>query len=213
MPRTIRLFLIFATASMVGCSSTTDPPQTASKPDKSTPAETSPTPIKPVEPPPPKPVPFDIQGMRIGDRLTEEFRSRHCRAEDKGKPDVRGNDSIEIDGKRIFILFQFDDFKLVGVSLTFDPSAFDSIIDAYTDKFGVLPHYTKTTPVKTRLGASYTNVTARWITESGPFEVCKYGDSVDKGFAWLQSPEFSRYLERKQSQKRSQDAEKLRTRL
>ncbi len=47
---------------------------------------------KPAAPSQPTPVRFDIAGMRIGDRATEEFAYKHFPAKDKGKLDIDGHE-------------------------------------------------------------------------------------------------------------------------
>ena len=156
-----------------------------------------------------KPVPFDIQGMKIGDKLTKEFAYTRCPAKDKGKHDVIGREFIELNDGKVFVLYQFDDFKLIGVTLSFDADMFTTIVDVYTQKFGVPPHRSETEILKNRLNAEFVNVTLTWETVSGPFAVSKYGSSIDKGIATLHSPEYSAYLQRRRANDRKKLGKKL----
>lgn len=146
-------------------------------------------------------VEFNIGSMNIGDALTPEFAYQHCPAKDKGKPDIRCRKSLEIDSDEVFVSYQFDDFKLVGVELSFSPNLYDNLVAIYTQKFGT-PTSQKEKKVATALNAEYTNQIAEWETTSGTFVLMKYGISISSGYAVLKSPEHQAYLEKKQSQKK-----------
>jgi hypothetical protein len=156
-----------------------------------------------------EPVKFDITGMKVGDRLTEKFAYSRCPGKDEGKPDIQCHEFIKIESGEILILYQFDDFKLVGVSLSFESDLFNDVVKAYTSKFGVSPHKTYQEPVVTRAGVKYTNEVVSWNTDSGEFVVEKYGGRVDKGHAQLRSPAWVRYIEKKKEAQQKELGGKL----
>jgi hypothetical protein len=152
---------------------------------------------------------FDIKGMKIGDPLTEEFARNHFPTKDKGKPDITGGEFIEIDGCKIFVLYQFDNFKLIGVALSFESGDFATVLAAYKQKFGVPPHSIRTETVSTRQNINYENVIATWETTSGPFIVQKYGSTITDGSATLHSPEYDAYWSRRQEKESKELGNKL----
>ncbi|MGV3486916.1 MAG: hypothetical protein ACO1RT_21050 [Planctomycetaceae bacterium] len=158
---------------------------------------------------PPPVVSFDIQGMRIGDPLTDEFAYSHCPAIDKGKADMYCSESIEIGGHEVFVLFQFADFKLIGVSLSFKPDSYDQIVSAYTAKFGSKPHDLRVEELETRMGAKFENEIAVWNTDVGSFTVQKYAGSISDGSAILMTPQRLQLHERQ----RAEELEQLKSKL
>lgn len=156
-----------------------------------------------------KPVQFEVKGMRVGDKITKDFFDKYCQTKDKLKADVSGSELIKINDKSVFVSYQFDDYKLVGITVSFDSGMHSSLVDAYTEKFGCVPHKVEKSIVKTRMNAEYENITASWITDAGPFVVEKHGVSANKGFAILRSPEYLGYLARQ----KSKDTESLRDKL
>lgn len=144
----------------------------------------------------PQPVPFEVKGMRIGDKITKEFFDNHCQIKDKLKADVVGSELIKINNKSVFVSYQFDDYKLITVSVVFDSDLYTNLVAVYTEKFGGPPHETEKT-------------TASWITDAGPFIIDKYGSPTGKGFAMLHSPEYYAYSARQ----KNKDTESLRGKL
>jgi len=146
-------------------------------------------------------IPFDVGGMRIGDKLTEEFAYSHCPAKDEGNAERLCHKSIKVERGDVFVMYYFDDFKLVGVSLSFKPSMFSDLITAYTKKFGQPPHEQKEEVMTTRAGVKYINEIKSWDTDSGAFIIEKYGSRIDSGHASLRSKEFERYLLKKKAER------------
>jgi hypothetical protein len=156
-----------------------------------------PTPEPPKALPEPQPVAFDAGGLKVGAPLTDEWAYEHCPAKDKGKPDIVGRQVIDTPQGRVILMFQFDELKLAGVMLSFDTKCFDSLVESYTDKFGVPPHDRSTETVTTPIGAKYENQTVVWKTTNGDFSLSKYGSDIRHGFGLLNSPELAAYNERK----------------
>lgn len=152
---------------------------------------------------------FNMDGMRIGDKLTEEFAYSHCAAKDKGKAERLCHKSINMEGGDIFVIYYFDDFKLVGVSLSFKASMFGDIVAAYTNKFGQSPHKKNEETVTSRAGVKYINEIKSWKTDLGEFIIEKYGSSIDKGYAYLRSKQYERYLLKKKSERLNKLGEEL----
>jgi len=154
-------------------------------------------------------VDFDITGMEIGDQLTEEFRYSNCPAKDKGKPEVTCSRFIDLGSGKVFVSYYFDEFKLIGATLSFKPEIFNDVLAAYTKKFGKEPESKKEEEVVTRAGVTYLNQIVAWETTSGKFEVSKYGSSISNGSAIIHSPEFANYAKKKQAERQKKLADKL----
>ena len=148
-----------------------------------------------------EPIVFDMGKMKIGDKLTEEFAYSHCPAKDKGKAEIKCHKFINMYGGDVFVMYYFDEFKLVGVTLSYKPSMFGDLISAYTNKFGQPPHETKEESVITKAGVEYINEIKSWNTDSGEFIVEKYGSSISEGYAYIRSPEYESYLLKKQAER------------
>lgn len=156
-----------------------------------------------------EPIPFDIGGMKIGDKLTEEFAYSHCPAKDEGKAERTCHKSIKVEGADVFILYYFDEQKLISVSLSYKSEIFEEIVGVYTSKFGQPPHQEKKETVTTNAGVEYTNVIKSWNTTSGEFIVKKYGSGIDKGYAYLLSSEYEKYLIKKKNERQKELGGKL----
>lgn len=149
-----------------------------------------------------EPVAFDVQGMKIGHKLTEELSFGLAGpALDKGKGERMCYESIEIGRVEIMIIYQFYNWKLIGVRLSFESEDYDTLIDAYSQKFGCRPHMTDSGFLENRLGTQFQNEIAIWETTSGPFRIEKYSSTVTKGQAILENPEYGRYLTNKKKRK------------
>jgi hypothetical protein len=170
----------------------------------------APTPALPPGPPPaPKPqsepnpheINFTAGGLRIGDPLTEEWASSHCPAKDKGKTDILCSESIKTDEGTIYMGFQFEDSKLIGVVLIFDTACFDTLVRSYAEKFGTSPHKKTSESLTTQGGLKFENQIVTWNTTDGPFTLRKYGSNVKDGLGTLETPQLVKYNQKQQDAK------------
>lgn len=170
----------------------------------------APTPALPPGPPPaPKPqsepnpheINFTAGGLRIGDPLTEEWAYSHCPAKDKGKTDISCSESIVTDEGTIYMGFQFEDSKLIGVVLIFDTACFDTLVRSYTEKFGMSPHKKTSESLTTQGGLNFENQIVTWNTTDGPFTLRKYGSNVKNGVGTLITPQLVKYEQKQQDAK------------
>ena len=152
---------------------------------------------------------FEAAGMHIGDKLTDDFAYSNCPSKDKGEPDINCFKMINVDGVKVTMIFHFLDFKLASVGLGFEPSSFDIIVGAYTKKFGHRPHKKHSEKVKTRIGATYINEFVSWDTDSGIFEISKYGPRIDSGSGILYSKEILDNQKKKESERSNDLSDKL----
>ena len=170
----------------------------------------APTPALPPGPPPaPKPqsepnpheINFTAGGLRIGDPLTEEWAYSHCPAKDKGNTDILCSESIKTDEGTIYMGFQFEDSKLIGVVLIFDTACFDTLVRSYTEKFGMSPHKKTSESLTTQGGLNFENQIVTWNTTDGPFTLRKYGSNVKSGVGTLVTPQLVKYEQKQQDAK------------
>ena len=150
-----------------------------------------------------QPVVFDAGGLRIGDPLTEEWAYSHCPAKDEGKTDIECNDYIKTADGNILLLFQFEESKLIGVTLSFDAVCFNTLVRSYTDKFGTPPHEQNSEILTTRIGGKYENQIVTWNTTDGDFTLRKYGTDITNGYGILATPQLMRYHQKQQKAKQS----------
>lgn len=147
----------------------------------------------------PNSVSFDIQGLKIGEKkdssaanvvlfdaswISSTSALRQCQKQ------------IVIGPSQITTFFSFEANVLISVSLHYKSEMYEQVVNAYTAKFGVPPHEVEEELMTTRAGVDFTNQVATWQTDSGPFIIRRYGDSVDWGYAVLYSPAFAAYTEK-----------------
>ncbi len=129
----------------------------------------------------PKPVKFEIQGMHIGDPFTDDYQFNYCPVIEKEKSFWKCSERSELKIGSLCVLRYFQDGKLIGVGLQFDPKIYPSLVEAYTQKFGVAPHGARSEKITTKAGAEDINEIVTWKTEDGPFQLRKYESAGDKG--------------------------------
>lgn len=149
------------------------------------------------EPEPVEPVNFDIQGMKIGDKLIPQWAFSRMVSDQAFNPEAHGVEEIDLGGYKARIHYQFDESRLVDVAIYFDPEAFPSLVRAYTNKFQTPPHEVKSEVMENLMGASIENTTASWHTTDGPFTISKYSNKITEGCARIASPQGKSYWARK----------------
>ncbi len=146
---------------------------------------------------------FDINGLKIGDELTEEFSEQYCRNRNSEKREIECKRKQKIDGVPVSVLYLFYDASLVTVSLSFDSKAFRKLVSAYEDKYSGFPNDEIGEPMVLGDGVQYTNEKVLWATTSGNFVIEKYGHNLAEGYAHLDSQEYNKYTNKKKIQRNS----------
>jgi len=144
---------------------------------------------------------FDIDGLNIGDGLTEEFSEQYCRNSDSGKREIECKRKHKIDGVPVSVLYLFYDASLVTVSLSFDSEAFPKLVRVYEDKYLGFPYAATEEPVVLGDEVKYTNKKVLWVTASGDFIIEKYGHNLTEGYAYLDSQRYNKYANKKKIQR------------
>lgn len=159
-----------------------------------------------------KVVKFEMSGMRIGDRLTQDFAYSNCPAKDAGKPEIMCHNVLRLgegEDKEVWVFYHFKDQKLIAVSLSYKSELFSVLVQSYTQKFGIPPQHAKTEEVVTGIGARHTNQIVSWDTDAGPFILKLYGNSITDGYGVLLTPEYKQSLKEQKSAQVNQLAKKL----
>ena len=144
---------------------------------------------------------FDIDGLKIGDELTEEFSEQYCRNGDSEKREIECKRKQKIDGVDVSILYLFYDASLVTVSLSFDSKDFSKLVWVYRNKYLDSPYDQFEEPISLGDGMEYTNEKVLWSTNSGDFIIEKYGHNFIKGYAHLDSKKYNKYANKKKIQR------------
>ena len=152
---------------------------------------------------------FDLNGLRVGDKLTEEFFINYCPKKDKGKKEVECKGKQDIDGVQVSVLYLFYDSSLVTVSFSFKSQMYRKLVKAYSKKFSDISHEDIEEPIKLRSGVEYTNKKALWVTTSGNFIIEKYRNSFSNGYAHLDSHEYNSYVATKKSERNDGNSKKI----
>ncbi len=135
---------------------------------------------------------FDINGMKLDDKLTTEFFNKYCPSREKGNSEIECKQSLKLKGVKLSILYFFYDAKLLAISFYYPSSKYSDLIEIYTRKFSQLPE-NKEEPILLSTGVKYTNKKASWNTTSGEFVIEQYWNSFKKGSAHLLSAEYEKY--------------------
>lgn len=82
---------------------------------------------------------FSVNGIKIGDALSDEFLDMHCdrgnRPKDGHEPTEAG-DEIRAEAGIINIQYELEQKKVVAIRLDFHPTLFSALVEIYTGKFG-----------------------------------------------------------------------------
>jgi len=94
----------------------------------------------------------------------------------------------------VTMLFFFYNGGFSQVSLSFSSTSSEYMRDAFKEKYGA-PTSEKTVEVQNRTGAKFQNVQTRWIGEKVFISLDRYGSSLDKGYATIQTKEYFLFQE------------------
>jgi hypothetical protein len=144
---------------------------------------------------------FDIDGLKIGDKLTEEFSEQYCSNKNSGRKEVECKRNQKINGIPVSVLYLFYDDSLVTVSLSFKSKVFSKLVRAYRNKYLDSPYDQIEEPILLGNGEEFTNEKALWSTTAGDFVVEKYGHNFTEGYAHLDSHKYSKYINKKANQR------------
>ncbi len=139
------------------------------------------------------PIVFDIDGVKIGDTLPDNFFNQYCHHAIKGNKEVECKKTIELNNIKLSILYFVYNEKLLAISINYPSSEYTALINTYTQIFSEKPHNKKEEPVLLSTGIEYTNKKTSWNTMSGEFVIEKYGTSFQKGIAYILSNEYEEY--------------------
>jgi hypothetical protein len=143
---------------------------------------------------------FEIGGIKLGDTLTESFSKQHCQYSLKDNEEVECKRIINFHSIKLSILYFFYDEKLLAISIKYPSSNYNDLIKIYTKKFSQSPHNEKAEPIFLREGDSHVNMKTSWNTTSGKFVIEKYGNSFQKGIAYLSSEDYGKYKTKKKEE-------------
>jgi len=146
-----------------------------------------------------KQVEFDINGNKVGDKLTKEFFNQYCPSESKDKEYIECKETIELNGVKLSILYFFYDTKLLAISMSYPSSQYDLLINTYTKKFSTSA-FSKDEPILVANSVEFTNKKSSWNTISGKFVIEKYGTGFTKGIAYLKSDGYEQYVVKKKEE-------------
>lgn len=135
---------------------------------------------------------FDINGLRIGDELSEKFLNKYCpfRHDDKT---IECKQNVILGGVKLSVLYFFHDEKLLSISFEYPSSEYHSLVNNFKRKLSKLPSREVET-ISTGTGDKYMNNISSWDTNDGMFVIKKYGTSLTKGVAYLKSDRYEDYL-------------------
>jgi len=136
---------------------------------------------------------FDINGVELGDKLSEVFFNKYCPPKYKGKSEIECKQNISLDGINLSIIYFYYDAKLLAISIDYPSSQYGNLIKTYTRKFDKSPHDNKQEAILISTGEEYTNELSSWKTMSGEFVIEKYGNNFKRGTAYLLSYAYEDY--------------------
>jgi hypothetical protein len=146
-----------------------------------------------------KQVEFDINGIKIGDELTEKFFNKYCFSELKDSDSIECKQRIKFNDVTLSVLYFFYDAKLLAISITYPSSQYKTLVDSYKKKFTISP-FKQSEPILVSTDEKYINEKSSWNTTSGEFVVERYGNSLKKGIAYLMSDEYEKYVIKKKEE-------------
>ncbi|MFT5451821.1 MAG: hypothetical protein ACI9N9_001307, partial [Enterobacterales bacterium] len=144
---------------------------------------------------------FDIDGLKIGDKLTEEFSGKYCPIKNNGSKEIECKRKYDINGIPVSVLYLFYGDSLVTVSLSFESKVYSKLVRAYQNKYLDSPYEQFKEPILLGNGEEFTNEKALWSTTAGDFVVEKYGHNFTEGYAHLDSHKYSKYINKKVNQR------------
>lgn len=142
---------------------------------------------------------FSIAGVAVGDPVDAAFVHRHCPANTANRAYQLCSKSIDMDGKDVRAIYYILDGRVATISLRYPPELWDEVRAIMAEKIGRAPDEEQTVPVRTRMGATYENRKAIWKTAFGTLTVSRFGGSISRGAAHLDSPGLHDWLARKKA--------------
>ena len=143
---------------------------------------------------------FNVDGLRVGDKLNEEFEKSYCLKKRKIKKEIECKKKIKINEIDVMARYFFYDSSLVTISLIYDARFYNDLVKSYANKFSRRPHENIREEIYLDENEKYTNEKVLWKTHSGDFAIEKYWNNFTKGYAYLESPEYLKYRKRKENE-------------
>ena len=155
----------------------------------------------------PAKVEFVAQGLKIGDKITDEF----LRGKSKGA--YRGDEytlfeTIEVGSVKIDMLYQVYKDELHGLGMFFPSEDFSRVVEAYTEKLGKPDHRSEEI-LQNRMSAKFRNETVSWDCTAGKFYLEKHGDTITEGHGSITSEELKAVDRKKSLDEKSELSKKL----
>ena len=144
---------------------------------------------------------FDIDGLKIGDKITKEFSEQYCPIIKNDSKEIECKRNQSINGVPVSVLYLFYDDSLVTISLSFESKSFSKLVRVYRNKYLDSPYDKFEEPILLGNGVEYTNEKVLWSTTAGEFVIEKYGHNFTEGYAHLDSDKYSKYIKRKVNQR------------
>jgi hypothetical protein len=138
------------------------------------------------------PLIFEINEMKIGDVLTEEFFAKNCPASLKDSAEIECKQKIKLDEISLSVLYFFYDKKLLAISFNFSSTNYNELIAIYTKRFQRSPQLSEKLIVL-NTGDEHINESAKWNMNAGEFVIEKYWNNLKKGSAQLVSSDYLKY--------------------
>lgn len=143
---------------------------------------------------------LEFKGSRFGESQAE-FRDKQpglqcpwpkqtCDVMDWSAPEGRDDAMMTYAGEPMrAVEAQFEDGRLMAVTIEVKSESFDSVRTALVGKYG-RPTSTLRSKVKTKIGATFDQVVVSWIRKDGVIRLSRYGDTIETGVVSLRSAEW-----------------------
>ena len=152
---------------------------------------------------------FDINGLKIGDKLTEDFYNNYCPKKDGKTEELECKQELKINEIQVTALYFYYDATLISILLTYRSNLYNDLVKSYTKKFKHSPHKKIKELITLATGEKYSNEKASWVTTSGNLIIEKYGNNFSTGYVRLESNEYIKYLEEKKSSLTDSEIKKI----
>ena len=136
---------------------------------------------------------FDINGVRLGDELSESFFKKHCPVKLKDSEEIECKKRVELDGIKLSIVYFFYKEKLLGLMVNYPSSNYNDLVNVYTKIFSQPPHSNISEKLLLNTDDQYINEKVSWDTTSGEFEISKYWNNLKTGAAIIVSSDYENY--------------------
>ena len=127
---------------------------------------------------------FAVDGVSLGDTLSLTKASMLCPAAVAANPDKLCRQTWQLAGLPVLRIMEVRNHRLIGVSMSFPPAAYEALVNRYTQEIGI-PSRRWDESIRTRDGHDVVNQLARWRTPQGELLIQRYGSFAARGFAQI----------------------------